>query len=357
MLLDVSNAFVDRPTAQPIGDAAWGRIVRAYQKSKAAEAHIADCYRPSLIWSQIFQNGYMNASTSALLAGDLARCRQLYGNFFRESLSAGLIGFSLEMPQTYMQKNAPATTAALNQYFYFAKNRMERFLKSQPQLQMAQLARPDIGNPYGYEMDGQFIQICAEGHYNYAALIDKLMRGKAAPAVLELGGGYGGAAYYMLRDIKNLRYTGIDLPENIALQTFYLMSAFPEKRFLLYGESASGDDLAGDYAVTLLPGFAIEQFANDQFDCFINSYSLGEMSAATVAKYVTEVCRVTQKYVYHINVNNSGQHTNADTFPMDFHKFELFLRYPDMWSGANAEGHGSEVNEYLYIAKDPAIFR
>jgi len=348
MIFDISKAFIDRPVSTGLSNAAWDRIIKAYNKAKESELSVSDVYRPSLIWSKIYYGGYMSESMAALSAGDINVCKKIFGNFFREKLSTGLIGFSLNMTATYMDTSAQATPEDINKYFYFNRNRIEKLLLLHPGLDISKLIRPDIGNPYGYEIDGNFINICSEAHFNYSSIISKMLQSKNNPRLLELGGGYGGLAYYLNRDIKNIKYTGIDLPENLALQTFYLMSAFPDKIFYLYGEPVTKDRAD----IALLPGFTSERFTANEFDLFFNSYSLAEMASETVANYLKIACEATESCLYHINVNNSDSHTNADSFPIDFRKFDLFLRYSDVWSETNAERTGTEVNEYIYIAKN-----
>ena len=348
MIFDISKAFIDRPASTELSSAAWERIISAYKKAKETELAVPDVYRPSLIWSKIYYGGYMSESMEALSVGDITVCKKIFGNFFREKLSTGLIGFSLNMPSMYMSTSQQATPEDINEYFYFNKNRIEKLLLMQPALDISKLIKPNIGNPYGYELDGNFINICSEAHFNYSSTISKMLRSKSNPRILELGGGYGGLAYYLNRDVKNIKYTGIDLPENLALQTFYLMSAFPDKTFYLYGEQETTDQVD----IALLPGFESEKFRENDFDLFFNSYSLAEMDSETVANYLKIACETTRGCLYHINVNNSNSHTNADGFPIDFRKFELFLRYSDVWSGTNAEGSGTEVNEYIYIANN-----
>jgi hypothetical protein len=125
----------------------------------------------------------------------------------------------------------------LHSYFVACKSSAELLLLSQPGLNFSELSKPDVGNPYGYDVvsdEGErfFISPGSEYHYCYSQIIVNLPRESASWVVLELGGGFGGMAYYLIRDSK-FKYLGLELAENVALRSFYLMSLFPQKNFYL----------------------------------------------------------------------------------------------------------------------------
>jgi hypothetical protein len=41
-------------------------------------------------------------------------------------------------------------------------------------------------------------------------------------------------AYFIIRDINEAAYIDLDLPENIALTSYYLLKAFPKKKIILF---------------------------------------------------------------------------------------------------------------------------
>ena len=60
---------------------------------------------------------------------------------------------------------------------------------------------------------------------------------RTRPVIAELGGGYGRLFYFLSQHFSEFTYIGIDLPEILCCASYYLMLAFPDKRFLLYGEA------------------------------------------------------------------------------------------------------------------------
>jgi hypothetical protein len=167
---------------------------------------------------------------------------------------------------------------------------------------------------------------------------------------MELGGGYGGLAYYLVRDHSDMTYFDFDLPENLALTSFYLMSAFPNKRIGLYGEvDLKADDLKGKYDIVLLPNFAIADMKNNSADLVFNSYSLAEMSREAVENYLVHFNRVASKFIFHVNHNRESV-VQADEFKIDLEKFQIISRSPALWNkGMNLL---MDEFEYLYKNKD-----
>ena len=67
------------------------------------------------------------------------------------------------------------------------------------------------------------------------------------------------------------KYVCVDLPEVASLCTYFLLSAFPDRRIRLYGEGdvATGADEAYDIAV--FPHFTTPMLADDSVDLFHNA--------------------------------------------------------------------------------------
>ena len=73
-----------------------------------------------------------------------------------------------------------------------------------------------IGNPFGAVIEDILVEEGAPyRHYCAQQVRSLLSSGKAT--VVEVGGGFGGMAYYLLRDAIGTRYIDFDVPETIAL--------------------------------------------------------------------------------------------------------------------------------------------
>ena len=214
---------------------------------------------------------------------------------------------------------------------------------------VSQLSAPNIGNPYGVYFDGTLVNCGFYQHY-YATLIARLTKGRGRRTVLELGGGYGGMAYFLIRDNEHLTYIDFDLPENMALTAYYLLSAFPNRRILLFGESDLSLDALAQYSAIIMPSFAITRLPDKCVDLAFNSYSLAEMAPDTVNTFVSEFIRLANKYILHVNHNRVSQ-VVADDFGIDADgRFDLLYKIPAFWDlGRNLQ---MDEYEYLYKATD-----
>ena len=152
----------------------------------------------------------------------------------------------------------------------------------------------------------------------------------------------------VVRDHPDLTYIDVDLPENMALASFFLLSGSPGKNIALYGEVDLENDDLSQYDAVLLPNFAIQQIKDNSIDLCFNSYSLSEMPMTTVSNYMAHFNRISSKFIYHINHTSVGG-IKADEFAVDYDKFELISRAPAMWG--QACNPLMDEYEFLYKAK------
>ena len=166
----------------------------------------------------------------------------------------------------------------------------------------------------------------------------------------ELGGGYGGLAYFLIKNCpSHFTYINLDLPEILCIASYQLLNLFPEKRFLLYGEAEHLDStVIAAHDVALLPCFAVESLANHSVDVAFNSYSLAEMDWETIQNYTSHLSRISRKAILHVN-HVRDVLVSADKFPFDMAKFELANRTRALWNfGMN---HNCDEYEFLLTRK------
>ena len=175
--------------------------------------------------------------------------------------------------------------------------------------------------------------------------------------VAEIGGGFGGCAYFLLSGRDPCRYVNFDLPEILMIEQYYLMSAFPEKKFLLYGEHQIDFRRAlQSYDVILAPNFELPNLPDDSVDFFINTGSLSEMDYATVKEYIDQIARTCRLYFFHDNsdraVPKSGGHTEVPSsqFPISERSFKRIYKARSPWVGM-----GDRMREHLYRRLSPSV--
>jgi len=193
----------------------------------------------------------------------------------------------------------------------------------------------------------------------YSSLLLDVISDVDTPVVAEIGGGYGSFAYYFLKKKKNLKYMDFDLPETLCLAAYYLMSSFPEKNVLLYGEDEYSSDSHLKYDMVFMPSYVIGSIGVDSVDLFLNKNSFGEMSEGSLSNYMAYV-QQSSNYIFHMNhdvyrnVYSDGSHgLLGSEYPIDKDKFRLLIRYPDYghFIGYGTIDYYMDIFFYLYQKK------
>lgn len=139
---------------------------------------------------------------------------------------------------------------------------------------------PRVGAPHGIRVGRTLVTCDSPEHLYVAARAHRLMGlflKESTKDVAEIGAGYGGTAYWMVR-LGVRSYTIIDLPTTNVLQGYYLSKALGEGQVSLYGEEKRG--------VAVLPTRAIKTITEPAFDLIINENSMPEMPASAVDEYL-----------------------------------------------------------------------
>jgi hypothetical protein len=265
------------------------RICAAYERASRAQAGAGTVYAPALWWQRMQERGLTNVRR-ALTDHDLSSLRVMYQNFFRDPCSTGLIEQSYSRIAAHSDQPIPALRQrfliadALERLDYWRKLTGNRFA-------LSDLAGPETGNPFGVEIDGVLVRTGAEYQHYCAQRVAGLMDTPDG-SVAEIGGGYGGMAYYLLRDFPKMKYIGFDVPESLALTTYYLSKALPQRRLLLYGE---GDPIA-EYDVILLPACMLRHTSSQSVDIVFTSQTMALLAPEARAEYLRDIARISRKH-------------------------------------------------------------
>lgn len=343
MFLTIDNGFAERKVN--VDNKIINRVIQSYNKAKEMQRSAAEEYQVSNEWLPIYSS-CMNEVIEAMTNRDSTRLSEIYGNFFRDPCSVGLHGMPVDMFTNYFSGNI----SDYNKDRYIT-DLMHRFTMWHDSIgktcSIDNLNSPIIGNPYGCYIDGVFYRAGVDYVHYYATIISRLIRNENQKFVLELGGGFGGLAYFLMRDNSKLTYIDVDLPENMALTAFYLLSAFPNKNIALFGEIDITKTNLDQFDAVILPNFCIADIKSDSVDLVFNSYSLAEMSLNNVNNYVNHISRISSKFIFHVNHTKTATVT-SDSFGFDFNKFELISRAPALWN----MGRNSNMDEFEYIYKN-----
>ena len=142
------------------------------------------------------------------------------------------------------------------------------------------------------------------------------------------------------------------MPEIALIASYYLLTAFPTKKALLFGESKENklsDEIIRGHDIIIMPNFQLSQLADLSVDLFINTGSLSEMDYATVEEYISQIARTTRHYFFHENsdraaLNNSGHvEVPSSDFPIPKNIFKKIYKANSLWGGVSGR-----YREYLY---------
>lgn len=145
----------------------------------------------------------------------------------------------------------------------------------------ASLDFPAVGAAYGIEVAGRLItpdspdQIYGAARLA-AAMASYLEPAAVAPHVVEIGGGYGAMACWLLR-MREATYTIVDLPVVNVMQGYFLGRALGSDDVALYGEPPA--------KVTIVPDHALAS-VRAPCDVLANKDSMPEIPRAALLGYL-----------------------------------------------------------------------
>jgi hypothetical protein len=299
---NVTRGFADRLTLSrspdPIDDTPLlERICSAYIKAVEDQPFQCETYEPTGWWQQVRANS-LGPVMRALQSRDLDSLRDIYRNFFRNPCSSGLVDLPYGMARAWLGANI----SDLHRGYYLgdALHRIDTWARQVgSSFDLRDLAGPGIGNPFGIVINGTLIQTGTPyQHYCARRIMRQLISRHAV--VAEIGGGFGGMAYYLLRDRPHLTYLDFDLPESLALTTYYLHKAFPTKTFLLYGEEELNSMAIKGADAVLMPLFELPKLPRNSVHVSFSANAMSDLSRESLAEYLRILARCTRDYFLHI---------------------------------------------------------
>ncbi len=267
------------------------RICAAYSRAIERERSVPSAYQATGWWRQV-RSQSLGPLLQALETADIPTLQTMYANFFRDPCATGLVGVPFGMYRGYFGRRCSSTLQhyLLGDILHGLDDWREQ---TQDRFPLRDLAGPDIGNPFGVLLDGTLIRPGAAFHHYSADRISACL-GSSTGIVAEIGGGYGGMAYYLLRDRPGVTYINFDVPESIALASYYLITAFPRLNFRLYGEEP--DHPASSADVVLLPLFEMPHLPLASVDIFFSSHAMSDLSAPSVEAYMQVISRSARRH-------------------------------------------------------------
>jgi hypothetical protein len=343
----VEQGLAPRPTA-PVDDTALlRRICDAWSKATERQPFVSETFHAHEWWRATQQTN-LEPVTRALAARDFDSLRGIYRNFFRDRCSAGLCG----LPLSRIDVASPASKSSKQLHLIDGLHRLDLWRsRTAGRFDLTELKPPEIGNPFGIVLDGVFVRNGSEDQHYCAHRIIDLLASSEGAVVAEIGGGFGGMAYYLIRDCPGVTYVNFDLPETIALASYYLLSAFPDTKATLYGEAILGAETLRSSRIILMPSFVMSQMPANSVDVAFNARILSDLSSFSLHHYLGEITRTTRGYLLHLNRTQGSLAADA-WFATNAPCFELVEKRLSEWN--NARTLRPNEMEYLYERRSSA---
>jgi putative sugar O-methyltransferase len=192
-----------------------------------------------------------------------------------------------------------------------------------------------VGNPFGTMMEGVFVPANSEYHHACADRILSLTGEDAK--VVEIGGGYGHMAYYLLRDAPGVAYLDFDMPESLALAAYYLGRSHPERRMLLYGEESLSIHAMENHDILLMPPWEMHRLTRGCANLTFSSHVISDLTPQARELYLRYIAFFTDGYVVDIGCDPGPEWSKAyeGTFAR---QFRLVEKHKLDWSAYRSPG-------------------
>lgn len=111
--------------------------------------------------------------------------------------------------------------------------------------------------------------------------------------IVEIGAGYGNLASKIKKLYKHSSYIIYDLPEVLAIQTYYLKKHFPNAKFVFLEDFLRNREIINEglFDFALLPAWYSDSLEDNSVDVFINMRSMMEMNNEIISNYFNIIQR------------------------------------------------------------------
>jgi hypothetical protein len=249
-----------------------GPLIQALQEKSAAGVH--DILRQYFITDAAF--GIALGKREVEVVSQQPDHRRHYGLMWLDrlvGLAEAIGALSIPNPEDSADRRDRSLEVDPDQVFAAVENAIGQ-----------RLSFPDICAIFGGEIRGRAFPFISFTHLLVALHVRSLAL-RADPTVFEIGGGFGGLAYFACQ-LMGCDYTIFDLAWANAVQAYFLHRALPGRRLVLCGEPAGPGG-----GIALMPAWLLfQQPAGTHVDVVVNQDSMPEMPQLTACRYL-EVMR------------------------------------------------------------------
>lgn len=311
-------------------DEVVNKVTLTYQQTKEAQTHVTAEYLPNKMWQNNVET--VRADFADAMLNDKQKAGEMLANFWRNNCSQSLVKYP-----SYSQLTDKEDGELIQSYFLYHVLRDIMTWSEYTEWELVnKLSIPSIGNPFGCFLDNCLLTGANIASRYYADKINALIMDWKYPNVLEIGGGIGILPYFLVSENPDIQYSNYDLPEVLAVNQYFLMMAFPDKKFKLFGDTTDSFDFA------LLPNFCLPERGDKSCQAIVNIHSMSEMKAETVAEYVRQIRRICAGYFFMENSVFQQKYNETSFNKLDMGiEFRRLYKAPALW-------HENIYREFLY---------
>jgi hypothetical protein len=320
------------------------RIQQFYLSIKSCQKQQPEIYQPAGEWSehlkqrmQCYQAFYENTTD---------KLGQLLSNFWRNELGVLVKQYAGFQQLQECPKLREDYTKLMAHDLMIWSNLFN--------LDVSVLKIPEVGNPWGYLWSGTLIGSKNLRYHALATQVQGLVEDIKQPVVAEIGAGYCGMAYYLMRGGDNRKYINFDLPETLVVGAYYLSKSLPHRKIYLHnGGEIDWQKILRDFDIILLPNWMLQALPNSSVDVFINTFSLSEMSYPVIKHYLERITASCRYYFLHNNMDRKGvveagfERVPASEYPFPPNSFKCLYKRYDLFQQKHS-GRNGDYREFLY---------
>jgi hypothetical protein len=209
------------------------------------------------------------------------------------------------------------------------------------------LGFPAVCGAWGIEVQGRLTPRTSWRHLHAAhAMLDET-KGLSSARIVEVGGGFGGVAYWTQRLRPDaIEYTIYDFPIVNVIAGYFLLRAIPSPLVVLNGERSE----PGVPQIALLPNWRIFQEADRSADIAFNQDSLPEMPREAAIRYLEVFDRIVRLGFYSENQEDAHPWDPGDAASAE-------LRLPDLENRLRRLGRTSRFRAWMRRGYFESMYR
>tara|TARA_B100000524_G_scaffold327787_1_gene212092 strand:+ start:68 stop:1123 length:1056 start_codon:yes stop_codon:yes gene_type:complete len=293
-------------------------------------------------WSWINDNKRSDF-LATLKRKNIKKLSNIFSNFFLNSSSFGIISWDFKKLKS-KKKNLELISNIYKDFLFWSEfvqknNKDIKFLNS----------FKNFGNCYGLKLKNQLIMVDTPRHDYFANKIIKLIGKKKSQIFTEIGGGYGGLIFQLLKRGFKGTIINVDIIETLLISYFFLRKFTKKKIIICDLEKKINFNSNNIYLCT--PEFFLK--LKSKINLIFNCHSFSEMSKNDLNLYLKKINKIKVNYFLHQNSNillypDSKRHVEilAKDFPINLNYYNLIYSQVSMWSSGSGR-----YREYLYKKK------